>query len=235
MIAGDPQDLNRLMPAEGVEMFDAGTLGVYVVTSAAFGPGHDHRTVANAAIEGGATAVQLRAPELGDDALLPLACELAAASREAEVLFIVNDRLDVALESGAAGVHLGQDDDPHDARRRLGNGRVLGVSVGGADEAVAAERAGADYLGVTVWSTPTKPDAEPRGLKGIGDVVEVTALPVVGIGGIFASNATLVLEAGAAGIAVISAVAAATDQVAATRTLVEVVERFRATHGAARR
>ena len=76
---------------------------------------------------------------------------------------------------------------------------MLGVSVGDVDEAVAAERAGADYLGVTVWSTPTKPDAKPRGLEGVGAVVEATALPVVGIGGIFASNATLVLEAGAAG------------------------------------
>ncbi len=216
-------------------MFDPKSLGVYVVTSAAFGPGRDHRTVASAAIEGGATAVQLRAPELDDDALLPLATELAEASRDAGVLFIVNDRLDVALESGADGVHLGQDDDPEDARRRLGVDRVLGVSVGGVDEAMVAERAGADYLGVTVWSTPTKPDAMARGLDGLSEVVEITTLPVVGIGGIFASNATLVLEAGAAGIAVISAVAAATDPVAATHALAGVVERFRATHGAARR
>ena len=209
-------------------MVDPRALGVYVVTSSAFGPGRDHRTVTHAAIDGGATAVQLRAPELDDDALLPLASELATTCRDAGVLFVVNDRLEVALGSGASGVHLGQDDDPHEARRRLGADRVLGVSVGGADEAVAAERAGADYLGVTVWSTPTKPDAEPRGLAGLGDVVEITALPVVGIGGIFATNATLVLEAGAAGVAVISAVAAATDPVGATRGLVAIVERFRA-------
>jgi thiamine-phosphate pyrophosphorylase len=212
---------------------DPRTLGVYVVTSGAFGPDRDHRSLTHAAIEGGATAVQLRAPELDDEALLPLAAELAAACRDAGVLFVVNDRLDVALESGAAGVHLGQHDDPHDARRRLG-GRVLGVSVGDVDEAVAAERAGADYLGMTVWSTPTKPDAEPRGLEGLGAVVEATTLPVVGIGGIFASNATLVLEAGAAGFAVISAVAAAPDPVEATRTLVEVLDRYRAASGAAR-
>ena len=227
MNAGDPHDLNRLMPAEGVEMLDPTTLAVYVVTSAAF-LGRDHRTVASAAIEGGATAVQLRAPGSNDDELLTLAADLAKACRDAGVLFMVNDRIEVALESDAAGVHLGQGDDPHDARRRLGAGRVLGVSVGGVDEAVAADRAGADYLGVTVWATPTKPDAEPRGLVGLGDVVEITALPVVGIGGIFATNATLVLEAGAAGVAVISAVAAATDPVGATRGLVAIVERFRA-------
>src|SRR6185436_2049189 len=141
-------------------MMDPRTLGVYVVTSGAFGPARDHRALAHAAIRGGATAVQLRAPELDDDALLPLAIELAGACREAGVLFVVNDRLEVALASDAAGVHLGQSDDPHDARRRLGAGRVLGVSVGDVDEAVTAERAGADYLGMTVWSTPTKPDAE---------------------------------------------------------------------------
>jgi thiamine-phosphate pyrophosphorylase len=223
------------MPAEGVDMFDPGTLGVYVVTSGGFGPDRDHRTVTLAAIEGGATAVQLRAPELDDDALLPLATELATACRDAGVLFVVNDRIDVAVESRADGVHVGQDDDPHDARQLLGADRVLGVSVGGVDEAKAAERGGADYLGVTVWSTRTKPEAEPQGLEGLGDVVESTTLPVVGIGGVSASNATLVLEAGAAGVAVISVVAAAADPAAAARELADVVERFRATHGVVRR
>ena len=208
-------------------MFDPASLGVYVVTSGAFGPGRDHRAVARAAIEGGATTVQLRAPELDDDALLPLAAELAETCRDANVLFIVNDRLDVALESSAAGVHLGQDDDPESARRRLGADRVLGVSVGGPDEASAAERAVADYLGVTVWSTATKPEALARGLDGLAEVARSTALPVVGIGGISASNATLVLRAGAAGVAVISAIAAAPDPVAAVRELAVVVGRFR--------
>ena len=98
-----------------------------------------------------------------------------------------------------AGAHVGQADDPQRARRRLGTDRVLGVSVGDVDEAVAAERAGADYLGVTVWSTSTKPEAEARGLEGLRDVVAATALPVVGIGGIDAGNAALVLDAGAVG------------------------------------
>ena len=101
-------------------MMDPRTLGVYVVTSGAFGPDRDHRSLARAAIDGGATAVQLRAPELDDEALLPLAIELAAACRDAGVLFVVNDRLEVALESDAAGVHLGQHDDPHDARAATG-------------------------------------------------------------------------------------------------------------------
>ena len=210
-------------------MVDPEALEVYVVTSAAFGTDRDHRAVASAAIAGGATAVQLRAPELEDDALSSVAAELSRTCRDAGVLFVVNDRLDVALDSDASGVHVGQADDPEDARRRLGPNRVLGVSVGDEHEAVAAERAGADYLGVTVWSTPTKPEAEGHGLDGLAAVVRATALPVVGIGGISTSNAAQVLEAGAAGVAVISAVAAAPDPVAATRALVDVVGRFRAT------
>ena len=215
-------------------MIDPRTLGVYVVTSGAFGPDRGHRSLARAAIDGGATTVQLRAPELDDAELMTTAADVAIACREAGVWFIVNDRLDVALESGAAGLHVGQDDDPSHARRRLGPDRVLGVSVGNAEEAVAAERGGADYLGVTVWSTPTKPEAIAGGLDGLRAVVDATPLPVVGIGGIDIENAVDVLDAGAVGVAVISAVATAADPVAATRSLADVVDRYRAAHGAVR-
>jgi thiamine-phosphate pyrophosphorylase len=149
-------------------------------------------------------------------------------------MFIVNDRVDVALESGAAGAHVGQTDDPQRARRRLGSNRVLGVSVGDVGEAVAAERVGADYLGVTVWSTSTKPEAEGRGLDGLRDVVAATALPVVGIGGIDVGNAGMVLDTGAVGVAVISAVAAAVDPVLVTRSLADIVDRHRAGRAGAR-
>jgi thiamine-phosphate pyrophosphorylase len=208
-------------------MFDRRRLEVYVVTSAAFASGRDHRDVAAAAIEGGATAIQLRAPELPDDELLGEAEEIADVCHCAGVLFIVNDRVEVSIASGADGVHVGQDDDPAVVRRRLGPDRILGVSVGTLTHVNQAELAGADYLGVTVWATPTKPDAVPRGLEAFRDIAIATALPVVGIGGIFASNGTLVLDAGAAGLAVISAVAAAPDPVAATRELAGVVQRFR--------
>jgi thiamine-phosphate pyrophosphorylase len=87
-------------------------------------------------------------------------------------------------------------------------------------EALAAETAGADYLGITVWSTPTKPEAAPQGIPGLVAVVAATSLPVVAIGGIDATNARSVLEAGASGVAVVSAVGAAPDPVAATRDLV---------------
>lgn len=198
-------------------------LGVYVVTSSDLVPGRGHRDVAFAAIEGGADCVQLRAKELRDDELRSIARALAEACRDAGVLFVVNDRVSIAIESGADGAHVGQDDDPFAARRRLGDGPILGVSVLDADQARVAETAGADYLGVTVWATATKPEASPRGLDGVREIAGATPLPVIGIGGIDATNAAEVLAAGARGVAVISAVGAAEDPVEATRALVRAV------------
>lgn len=201
---------------------DGGSLAVYVVTSSGLAPGRGHRDVAVAAIEGGATALQLRAPELSDEQLRPLASDLAERCREVGVLFVVNDRVDVAAQTGA-GVHVGQGDDPSEARLRIGSEAVLGISVSSPGQAVEAARAGADYLGVTVWATATKPEAAPVGLEGLRAVVEATSLPVVAIGGIDAENASETLEAGAVGVAVVAAVGAAPDPVAATRRLVDAV------------
>ncbi|MGZ8612383.1 MAG: thiamine phosphate synthase [Actinomycetota bacterium] len=202
---------------------DPRSLRLYVVTSSGLVPGRGHRDVAFAAIAGGATAVQLRAPELGRANLLEVAEELASWCRDAGVLFVVNDRVDVAAAVGA-GAHVGQRDDPHAARTLLGAGRPLGISVASVEEALAARADRADYLGLTVWTTSTKPEAAPRGIHGLRAVVDATPLPVVAIGGIDAGNAREVLDAGgASGVAVISAVGAAPDPVAATRELAEVV------------
>ncbi|MGH2664141.1 MAG: thiamine phosphate synthase [Actinomycetota bacterium] len=201
-------------------------LRVYVVTSSGLVTGRGHVDVARAALEGGATAVQLRAPDLRPEVLLPLASGLAALCRSRGSLFVVNDVVDVALKSGADGVHLGQGDDLAGARERLGPDRVRGISVETPLQARHAEELGADYLGVTVWSTSTKPEAVPVDLDGLREVVTATALPVVGIGGIDASNARQVLEAGAAGVAVVSAVGGAPDPVVATRELVATVQAF---------
>jgi thiamine-phosphate pyrophosphorylase len=212
------------MPAEGaMARLDPRRLGVYVVTSD-IGPGH--REIATAAIKGGATAVQLRAPELADDELGSLATSLVEICGDAGVPLLVNDRVNVAVDSGAAGAHVGQDDDPGSARGRLGAERILGVSVMSAEEAWVAEMAGADYLGVTVWATATKPEAVPIGVEGLRTVVGATALPVVGIGGIDERNAREVLAAGAAGIAVIGAVATAEDPTQAVRELRASVDDF---------
>ena len=200
------------------------SLRLYVITSANLVAGRSHRDVAHAAIEGGATALQLRAPELEEEDALSLASELGSLCRDEGVLFVVNDRIDLAVRSGAGGVHLGQGDDLEGARPRLGSGPVLGISVEDADQARAAQGLGADYVAVTVWSTQTKPEAVPHGLEGVRRVAEAAELPLVAIGGIRPGNAVSVLEAGAAGVAVISAVGAAADPKAATRTLRDIVE-----------
>ena len=202
---------------------DPRRLGVYVVTSDT-GPGH--REIATAAIKGGATAVQLRATELADDELEPLAMSLVEICGDAGIPLFVNDRVDIAVGSGAAGAHVGQDDDPGSARGRLGPERILGVSVTSAEEAWVAEMAGADYLGVTVWATATKREALAIGLEGLRDIAGATALPLVGIGGIDARNAREVLVSGAAGIAVVGAVASADDPVEAVRELRALVDDF---------
>jgi thiamine-phosphate pyrophosphorylase len=203
----------------------SGRLGVYVVTAADPARDRGHLDVALAAIAGGADAVQLRAPELIDDDPLSLARTLAARCATAGVLFFVNDRLDGAVDSGADGVHLGQGDGYATARSRLGPKRLLGVSVATVADVTAAEAAGADYLGVTVWPTSTKPEATAVGLARLRAVIAATQLPVVGIGGIVADNAELVLGAGAAGVGVISVVSRAEDPAAAVRGLASIVRR----------
>jgi thiamine-phosphate pyrophosphorylase len=207
-------------------VLDPRSLGVYVLTSTGYVPGRGHLEVGLAAIEGGATAVQLRAPALGDGDLLPIATELASRCRDAGVLFLVNDRVDVAVAAGADGAHVGHDDDPVGARERLGPERVLGVSVLTLAQAESAEAAGADYLGVTVWATTTKPEAVPVDLDGLRAIVRSTLLPVVGIGGIHIDNVHEVLAAGATGVAVVSAVGAAPDPIAATARFAELVHSF---------
>lgn len=204
-------------------------LSVYVITDRSV-RGRSHEEVAHAAIAGGATALQLREKQMDSRALYELAVRLRGVAREAGVPFLIDDRVDIALAAGADGVHVGQDDLPVSVARRLvGPGRIVGASAETVDEALRAERDGADYLGVgPVFGTSTKPDAGmPIGIGGLAAVAHAVQIPVVGIGGITSENADEVIRAGAAGVAVISAVAAADDMMAATQRLVEVVRAAR--------
>src|SRR5262249_16403602 len=146
---------------------------------------------------------------------------LRKLTREHGVLLIVNDRVDVALAVDADGVHVGQDDDMPlpIARRLLAPQRILGVSVGNLDEAVVAVAADADYLGIgPIFSTYAKPNAGPAiGTRMLTELATRYRTPIIGIGGITAQNASEVLQAGAVGIAVITAVISAEDVAAATR------------------
>lgn len=207
-------------------------LGLYVITCRDPGRGVDHLDIARAALRGGADALQFRDKEAGGGELLRVSGEVVRLARSSGsvCLILVNDRVDVALACGADGVHLGQEDLPADsARRLLGAGKVLGVSAGTVEEALAARDGGADYLGVgPVFATPTKADAgEPIGIEGLRRIREAVDLPIVAIGGINAENAALVMRAGADGIAVISAVSAAEDMNEAVGRLRRIVDAHR--------
>jgi thiamine-phosphate pyrophosphorylase len=195
---------------------------VYVITDRAAAGGRAIPEVVQAALRGGATVVQLREKVGSARELIALGRALHAATQAAGVPLIVNDRVDVALAIEAEGVHVGVDDMPVSlARRLLGPGRLVGYSPDTLEGALQGQREGADYLGIgDLFGTPTKPDAgEPIGLEGLAAVVGTVSIPVVAIGGITAENAAAAVRAGAAGVAVISAVMGAADPEAAARRL----------------
>lgn len=196
---------------------------LYVITDERSGRGRSHLQIAEAAIRGGADVVQLRDKEASGGRLYEVALRLRKLTREAGVPFIVNDRLDVALAADADGVHVGRQDLPASAARKiLGPGRILGVSAETVEEAVAAEKDGADYLGVgpVFEARGTKADAgEPLGLELVANIRRRCSLPIVAIGGINAENARKVREAGADAAAVISAIVGADDVAEAARRL----------------
>ena len=195
---------------------------VYVITDSRQARGRAHREIVEAAIKGGATAVQLRMKEEPARLIVETARQIAPLCRAAGVTFIVNDRADVAMIAGADGVHIGQDDLPaREVRALMGPAAVIGVSAATVEEAMAAERAGADYLGVgAIYATATKADAgAPVGLDRLRELHRAVRLPLVGIGGITADTAAAVMRAGAAGVAVITAVALAEDMAAAVRRI----------------
>lgn len=209
-------------------------LDLYVIVDTAVAGDRDPVALAAAAIAGGATALQLRAKDLPTVRQVAVARALADLARRHAVLFIVNDRLDVALAVEADGVHLGWEDlPPADARRLLGPERVLGVSAGNLEEARAALAAGADYLGVgPIFPTRTKADAgEAIDLEGLRAIRALSPVPIVAIGGITAENAAAVIAAGADGVAVISAVLLAPDPTAAARRLRQVIDEARRARG----
>jgi thiamine-phosphate pyrophosphorylase len=159
------------------------------------------------ALEGGATVIQLRDKEMDGGDLLTTAGEMAALCRKAGALFIVNDRLDVALLSGADGVHLGQSDlSVKEARRLAPRPFIVGASAHTPEEARRAEEDGADYLGVgAVFDTGSKGNAKVIGTKGLRAVADLARIPLVAIGGISEENLTEVLKCGVDGVSVISA------------------------------
>jgi thiamine-phosphate pyrophosphorylase len=215
---------------------DDGTMtdwDVYLVTQESLSRERSTLEIVEAAIAGGVDVVQLREKGRSARERYHLGRKLRAVTREAGVPLVVNDRVDIAAAVAADGVHLGDSDLPIPvARERLGSDAVVGRSVSFVEDARAAERAGADYLGVgAVYSTGSKDDIEDDeyeiGPERVAAIVDAVGIPVVAIGGIDADNAAPVVEAGADGVAVITAITRAADPAAATRDLGDVVKRAR--------
>jgi thiamine-phosphate pyrophosphorylase len=200
--------------------------GLYVIIDTEFLRGRSHLDVAAQAIRGGAKAIQLRDKKDSTRDFFTVAGEIRKLCAEHNVLFIVNDSLEVTLAADADGLHVGQDDLPAAiARRLLPIDKILGVSAQTIDEARAAQSEGADYLGVgAIYATATKATAEVVGPGRIKEIRDKVDLPIAAIGGIDKSNVSAVLKAGANSIAVISAVMGAADIEKATRQLVEIIE-----------
>ena len=179
------------------------------------------------AILGGATMLQLRVKNLPDDALLALARSVKAITDKHGVPLIINDRADIAKKIDAAGAHLGPaDGDLRAARRLLGPGKILGATARTLEQALAAQRAGADYLGCgAVFGTSTKADATRMPLTLFREICGSAGIPVAAIGGIDCSNISRLRGCGMAGFAVASSVFGAEDVERAARELKEIVER----------
>jgi thiamine-phosphate diphosphorylase len=187
---------------------------------------HDPLALLCACIEGGATAIQLRAKSITDRELLDLATRMRELTAEPAVLFVVNDRIDIAMAAGADGVHLGVDDLPLDAARRLGGPRmVVGYSPDTDEQSASARIAGASYLGIgPVFGTASKSDAGAAiGLETLRRRHAVGRLPSVGIGGISVENAADVISAGASGVAVMGAIGQSENPTATTRQIGEAI------------
>lgn len=180
------------------------------------------------ALEGGVTLVQYRAKTASSAEMYAEALQLKALCDSFNVPLIINDRLDIAMAVGAAGVHLGQDDLPCAvARRILGEDYIIGVSAHNPAEAKAALQSGADYLGCgAVFGTATKADVKKLGTDGLAAICKAKGLPVVGIGGVTADNYREVRAAGADGAAIVSGILAQPDIRATVEAIAKISQEF---------
>lgn len=204
---------------------------LYVIVQEEFSCGRSLEELTSAAIEGGAKVIQLRDKESSTRKLIEAARKLRLLTKEKGIVFIVNDRIDVALAAQADGAHLGQDDLPaSDARKILGRDKIIGISVNTLEQAREAQQQGADYIGVgPVFETGTKDvEYDPVGVDLLKEMAKEIHIPKVAIGGITSGNAFEVVRSGADGVAVVTAVISAPDVAAAASSLRVEVEKARA-------
>lgn len=184
-------------------------------------------------LQSGATFLQIREKELAHDAFLAEAVELKTLCERYHVPFVVNDDIDIALACGADGVHVGQSDIAgKDLRALIGPDMLLGISANTVETAVAAQKAGADYIGVgAVFGTTTKKDAETLSVPALRAICDAVDIPVVAIGGISRDNIAQLAGSGIDGVSVISAIYGQPDPAAATADLLQRARKMVAAHG----
>lgn len=201
---------------------------IYLVTDDGCLQGRSLLDCVREALEGGVTLVQYRAKTASSAEMYAEALQLKALCDSFNVPLIINDRLDIAMAVGAAGVHLGQDDLPCAAARKiLGEDYIIGVSAHNPAEAAEALERGADYLGCgAVFGTATKADVKKLGTEGLTAICREKGLPVVGIGGVTADNYREVRVAGADGAAIVSGILAQPDIRTTVRAIAKVSEEF---------
>lgn len=214
--------LSRLLRQDKIKHIS----GLYAIIDTQALKGRSHLEVASEIIRGGARTIQLRDKLSSKKELLPIAQQLKKLCAEHNVLFIINDYLDLALAADADGLHLGQDDLPTKATRKLlPIDKILGHSTTTAEQAVAAEADGADYIAVgSIYPSPSKEEAKVVGLERLRQIREAVSLPLVAIGGITEDNAAEVIAAGASSVAVISAILQAESAEEAARQIATKLE-----------
>lgn len=210
--------------------FDRNSLLLYAVTDRYWLKEHTLLEEVENTLKGGATFIQLREKNLSEDKFLKEAVEIQALCKKYNVPFVVNDNVDIAISMGADGVHVGQSDmEAGQVRAKLGQGKIIGVSASTVEQAVLAQKRGADYLGVgAIFPTGSKDDADAVSIDTLKAIVNAVSIPVVAIGGITKENVCELKDSGIAGIAVISAIFAKPDVKAATTELRSIMEKLKA-------
>jgi thiamine-phosphate diphosphorylase len=201
---------------------------LYLVTDPLLNRGYSVLEQVELALLGGVKIVQIREKKLSTPDYIKLASEVLKLTHTHNAFLIINDAIEVAMAAGADGLHLGQEDiSIREARNILGNDTIIGISVKTEDEAVYAEENGADYLAINgVFPTATKEDlGDCVGLEGITRIRGITRLPVIGIGGINLNNCRSVIEAGAHGIAVVTAITMSDNIPQTCRSFLEIMDK----------
>ena len=206
---------------------DKQKLLLYAVTDRSWTNGRTLYEQVEDAVKGGVTFVQLREKNLDDESFLNEALEIQKLCKKYNIPFVINDNVEIARKINADGVHVGQSDmEAENVRAIIGNDKILGVSAQTVEQALLAEKQGADYLGVgAVFPTGSKADADDVSYETLKAICKAVRIPVVAIGGISAGNVLTLKGSGISGIAVISAIFAAENIESATKSLKELTER----------